>query len=122
MVLILFPYPSGGGWREGRSKHNGGTGWIGDLNRGKENRREEGKADKTMVQRKRRARPGPEGPGAYKGDANTGPEGIYRGYIATNVGHSACTSRRGGIACQGETRETEQRRRRRRCRWNEEKG
>lgn len=26
-----------------------------------------------------------------------------------------------GIACRGETRETEQRRRRRRCRWNEEK-
>lgn len=68
-----------------------------------------GEADKTMAQRKKRARPGPEGPGAYKGDANAGPKGIYR---ATNVGRSACTSRRGGIACRGETRETEQRRRR----------
>lgn len=116
MVLILFPYLSGGGWREGeKGKHNGGIGWI-SLNRGKEDRREGEQADKTMVQRKRRARPGPEGPGAYKGDVNASPEGIYRGYIATNVGHSECTSRRGGIACQGETRETEQRRRRRRCR------
>lgn len=34
---------------------------------------------------------------------------------------SACTSRSGGVARRGETRETEQRHRRRRCRRDEEK-
>lgn len=43
-----------------------------------------GETDKAMVQRRRRVRPGPEGPGACKGDANASPKGTYR---ATNVGH-----------------------------------
>lgn len=76
------------------------------------------KADEAVTQRRRRARIRPEGPGACKGDANARPKGTYR---ATNVGRSACTSRKDGVARRGETRETEQRRRRRPYRWDEEK-
>lgn len=66
MVLILFPYRSGRRGRKG--KHDVDEG----INRGKEGRRKGGEVDKTMVQRKRQARSGPEGPGAYKGDAKRG--------------------------------------------------
>lgn len=93
---------------------DGGIGWIGGFVR----RAERGKADEAVTQRRRRARFRLEGPGACKGDANAGPKGTYR---ATNVGRSACTSRKDEVARRGETRETEQRRRRRPYRWGEEK-
>lgn len=81
-------------------------------------RAERGKADEAVTQRRRRTRFRPEGPGAYKGDASARLKGTYR---ATNVGRSACMSRKDGVARRGETRETEQRRRRRPYRWDEEK-
>jgi len=105
------------------AKHdaNGGIGWISGLDRGKKDweRRWRGEGEGGWKSNGSKEEAFWRSPGAYRRDANTGPKGTYR---ATNVGRSACTSRRGGVVRRGETRETEQRHCRRWCRWNEVKG